>query len=128
MFSLNYQNLLVRFYRYLHINNAYVEWIFAIMGNSWTDNRNKMRVELVKPEFCIKLNFDISCREFYVFIKKKTENVDLVKAVVSNRKYGIHGKIYINKLFMILILFLFFFLFTCFYFIRKLLSFYQLYA
>lgn len=69
------------------ISNAYVERIFSLMGNAWTDNRNRMRVELVRAELFIKLNFDMSCREFYEFIKKP-ENADLVKAAMTDKKYA----------------------------------------
>ena len=73
------------------VSNAYVERIFSIMGNTWTDNRNRMRVELVKAELCIKLNFDMSCGEFFQFIKTP-ENADIVKAVMSNKKYTWENK------------------------------------
>lgn len=67
-------------------NNAYVERIFSIMGNTWTDNRNRIRVEQIKAELCVKLNFEMSCQEFYEFIKKP-ENAEILKAATSDQKY-----------------------------------------
>lgn len=46
------------------------------------NNHNTMQVVLMKAEVSIKLNFDISCQEFYAFIKK-TENADLEKAGIK---------------------------------------------
>jgi hypothetical protein len=43
------------------ISNAYVERIFSILGNAWTNRRNRMRAELVKSEPCTKFNFDMTC-------------------------------------------------------------------
>jgi hypothetical protein len=42
------------------ISNAYVERIFSILGNTWTDRRNRMRVELVRSELRTKCNFDLT--------------------------------------------------------------------
>ena len=46
------------------ISNSYVEKVFPVMKNVWTDLRNCMRVELVKAEFFTELNFDMTCEEF----------------------------------------------------------------
>uniref|UniRef100_H3AJE4 HAT C-terminal dimerisation domain-containing protein n=1 Tax=Latimeria chalumnae TaxID=7897 RepID=H3AJE4_LATCH len=60
------------------VSNAFVERVFSIMKNIWSDEKNRMRVELVKAEFCVKTNF------------KKTlllENKVLLQAARSNKKY-----------------------------------------
>nr|XP_014352746.1 PREDICTED: zinc finger protein 862-like [Latimeria chalumnae] len=38
------------------VSNAFVERVFSIMKNIWSDERNRMRVELVKAEICVKTN------------------------------------------------------------------------
>ena len=38
------------------------------MTGTWTDNRNKMRVELVKAELIVKVNFQMTCAEFQDFV------------------------------------------------------------
>ena len=39
---------------FIPTNNTYVERIFSIMGKTWTDNQNKMGIELVKTELYYK--------------------------------------------------------------------------
>ena len=67
------------------IGNDYVERVFSVITNLWTDERNQMRISLVKAEVCIKFNFDISCTEFYDFVKN---NIALLNAVKSEKKYS----------------------------------------
>jgi hypothetical protein len=43
------------------ICNTHTERIFSIFGNTWTDRRDRMRVELVKSKLCTKFNFDDMC-------------------------------------------------------------------
>jgi hypothetical protein len=66
------------------ISNAYVERIFSILGNTWTDGRNLTRVELVKSELCTKFNFDMTCADFLDFLNK-SEQVELFKSVSKNK-------------------------------------------
>jgi hypothetical protein len=68
------------------ISNAYVKRIFSILGNTWTDRRNRMRVELVKSELCTKFNFDLTCADFLDFLNKP-EQVELLKSVSKHKKY-----------------------------------------
>lgn len=66
------------------ISNAFVERIFSIMKNLWTDERNCLSVGLVKAEICTKVNFNMKCHEFAEYVSKK-ENI--LKAAKSNSKY-----------------------------------------
>lgn len=69
------------------ISNAYVEKIFSIMGNVWTNLRNRLRVDMVKAELATKLNFDMSCDEFEKFISLP-EQSQLLRKVISQEKYS----------------------------------------
>lgn len=59
---------------------------FSVMGNVWSDLRNRMRVDLVKAELLTKLNFNMSCEEFKKFLSKP-EQTELLKKVANNEKY-----------------------------------------
>lgn len=68
------------------ISNAYVERVFSVMKNTWTDLRNRMRVELVKAELLTKFNFNMSCNEFAEFLSKP-EQEPLLRKVITKEKY-----------------------------------------
>lgn len=68
------------------ISNAYVEKVFSIMNNVWTDLRNRMRTELVKAELFTKLNFDMTCDEFEKYLSHP-DQTSLLKKAMSNEKY-----------------------------------------
>lgn len=49
--------------------SAYVERIFSIMLNKWTETRNRASVELIKTELSVTLNMDFpSCNDFYDYV------------------------------------------------------------
>lgn len=56
------------------------------MESVWRDDRNRMRVDLVKDKLAIRINFDMSCEEFLKFIKKKTEQSEMVADAKSQKK------------------------------------------
>ena len=66
--------------------NAFVERIFSIMKNVWTDPKNKMNPNLVQAEVLHKVNYNMSCEEFFKFISQP-EQKELLKKVMSNEKY-----------------------------------------
>lgn len=67
------------------VSNAFTERVFSIMGNVWTDNRNRLEVDVVKSEIQCKINFNsMKCSEFYDYIVSKPL---LIKAAKSNKKY-----------------------------------------
>jgi hypothetical protein len=66
------------------IANDYVERIFSVIKNLWTDERNRMSIDLVKSEICIRFNYDMTCSQFYDYIK---DNTKLLNAAKSSKKY-----------------------------------------
>ena len=82
----NYPNILslVEFALALPVSNAYVERIFSLMKNLWTDERNRLSTEMVKAELSVKLNYSLSCKDFYHFIKQEKK---LLKIAKSSDKY-----------------------------------------
>lgn len=71
------------------ISNANVERVFSLMKNLWTDERNRMRPELLKAELCVKVNFNLKCSEFFDYVCKQKE---LIKASKSDQKYNFKRK------------------------------------
>jgi hypothetical protein len=69
------------------ISNAFVERIFSIVKNLWTEERNRMNVNLVKSEVCCRINYNMSCMEFADYASK---NVELLKACKSSTKYSLN--------------------------------------
>lgn len=66
------------------VSNAFVEWVFSVMQNLWSEERNRMSSNLVKAKICIKFNFKMSCMEIYDFV---VNSKPLLKAAKSNTKY-----------------------------------------
>jgi hypothetical protein len=66
------------------IGNDFVERIFSVMKNLWTDERNRLSVAQVKAELCIKFNFSMTCPEFYNHISKDRK---LIESAKSEKKY-----------------------------------------
>ncbi len=66
------------------ISNAFVERLFSIMKKACKDDRNRMHTSIIKAEVCTKINNNMSCSEFYDFVKN---NKPLVEAVTSDKKY-----------------------------------------
>jgi hypothetical protein len=66
------------------IENDFVERIFSVMQNLWTDERNRMSINLVKAEICTRFNFSLSCYEFHEYVKNNSE---LLSAAKSDKKY-----------------------------------------
>ncbi len=58
--------------------------IFTIQTIHLQDERNRMSINLVKSEICIRFNYDMSCSQFYDYIKNNTK---LLNAAKSSKKY-----------------------------------------
>lgn len=69
------------------VSNAFVERVFSIMESVWRDDRNRMRVALVKAELCARVNIDMRCEEFLSFLKKD-EQKSLLKEAKAQTKYN----------------------------------------
>jgi len=87
----NFKNifLLVSYVLSIPPSNAYVERVFYIMNQKWSKERNRCKVELIKSELQISLNFGENCIEF---IEKMKLDEDLLKAVISNQKNSFKPK------------------------------------
>ncbi|GFX22434.1 dimer_Tnp_hAT domain-containing protein [Trichonephila clavipes] len=66
------------------VSNAFVERIFSVMGNVWTDERNRLAENKVKVNCAFFFNISSSCTEFKDAI---STNKPLLKAVSSNANY-----------------------------------------
>ena len=66
------------------IGNDFVERIFSVMKNLWTDERNRLSIAQVKAELCIKFNFSMTCPQFYNHISKDRKLIECAK---SEKKY-----------------------------------------
>ena len=65
-------------------STGYVERIFSIMQNKWSETRNRCSVELIKSELMVTLNFEERCDEFFTNIRG---DKNLLAAARSNKKY-----------------------------------------
>ena len=67
-------------------SNAFVERIFSLTSAQWTDVRNSLNVDTVKSLTQVKVNYDLSCPEFY---KMLISNRNLLKSIMDGQKYKI---------------------------------------
>ena len=63
------------------VSNAYVERIFSVMGNIWTDERNRLSLEAVRSELMIFFNLNYPCHQFKDVV---AENRRLLRAAQSD--------------------------------------------
>ncbi len=66
------------------VSNASVERVFSIMGNIWTDERNRLTVDTVRSELTIFFNLPYTCTDFKIAV---TQNKRLIKAAQPDAKY-----------------------------------------
>ncbi|XP_043384623.1 zinc finger protein 572 isoform X4 [Chelonia mydas] len=67
-------------------SNAFVERVFSVMKNLWTDERNRLQVDLVKAELFVHFNYKMTCAEFAGFLKTEAAK-ELVVAARKEQKY-----------------------------------------
>ncbi len=67
------------------IGNDFVERIFSIMHNFWSDERSHLSVKMVKGEICTKVNYSMTCSEFKNFVAINTK---FISAAKSTYKYS----------------------------------------
>jgi hypothetical protein len=84
---LNLPNLLkiVETVMAIPIGNDFVERLFSIMRNTWTDERNRLGITMLRAEICTKVNFDMSCDDFNKYVITDKE---LIKSTKSSNKYS----------------------------------------
>ena len=63
------------------ISNANVEWVFSVMGNVWTDERNRLCAPAVRSELTIFFTLTYSCTDFK---NVAAMNKPLLKAIQSD--------------------------------------------
>jgi hypothetical protein len=83
---LNLPNLLkiVETVMAIPIGNDFVERLFSIMRNTWTDERNRLGITMLRAEICTKVNFEMTCLEFNKYVITDKE---LIKSTKSSKKY-----------------------------------------
>ena len=66
------------------VSNAFCERVFSIMNDLLSDNRNCLSTDLVKAELLTKINFNMTCAEFYDFVRS---DLELLKTASTQQKY-----------------------------------------
>ncbi|KAF3842766.1 hypothetical protein F7725_001615 [Dissostichus mawsoni] len=51
-------------------SNAFVERIFSLMANKWSDARNRCSTDLIKTELQISVNMNMPCKDFFLAAQK----------------------------------------------------------
>ncbi|KAG6922670.1 zinc finger imprinted 3, partial [Chelydra serpentina] len=64
-------------------SNRFVERIFSVMKNLWTDERNQLQVDMAKAELFVHFNYKMTCAEFAGFLKTEAAK----ELVAAARKY-----------------------------------------
>ena len=75
---------LISFALSIPVSNAYCERIFSLMTQLWSKERNRMTENLVKAELQVSLNYNMTCGEFYEYLKR---NPELLRAAKGQEKY-----------------------------------------
>ncbi|KAL4121704.1 hypothetical protein QTP88_014165 [Uroleucon formosanum] len=65
--------------------NATVERVFSLMSAQWTDERNRLLPETMESILQCQINYNMTCQEFYQYIKGEKE---LLKKAKSSEKYS----------------------------------------
>jgi hypothetical protein len=69
---------------YCTFTNSYVETILSHIQHVWSNNSNRLVIELVSAELTIRMNDNYSCQRFYQYILSETK---LLKKIWKNAKY-----------------------------------------
>jgi hypothetical protein len=91
LLELNVPNLhlIVESILVIPIGNHYVERGFSVMNYIMRDDRGSLLIESVRTLLCIKLNYNMPCKDFCDYVKTQDKMLKLVK---SQQKYD-----HINK-------------------------------
>lgn len=74
-------------------NNCFVERIFSVMGNIWTDERNRLKIDMVRAELLVHFNYKMNCSDFFHYIQENSNsNKKLLEAAMSSKKYKFLNK------------------------------------
>ncbi len=61
-------------------STGFVERIFSLMKNKWTDVWNKCSTDLIKSELIVTLNYEMSCSEFHTLALKDKQPLAAARA------------------------------------------------
>ena len=81
---------LVEFVFAIPASNSFCESVFSHMNFLWSNNRNKMKHDLVGAELKIKMNTHLTCTQFYDYLLTKP---DILKKIRSSDKYSHVAKV-----------------------------------
>jgi hypothetical protein len=59
---------IVSFVMSVPVSNAYVERMFSLMTCYWRKERNQCSEDLVRTEIQVKMNYGLSCKDFYSYV------------------------------------------------------------
>jgi hypothetical protein len=68
----------------IHIGNDFVERIFSALKLLWTNERNRLVIDMLKAEICTKFNYNLFCSKFQNII---LENKKLISAAKTQEKH-----------------------------------------
>ncbi|CAF3189875.1 unnamed protein product [Rotaria sp. Silwood2] len=71
-------------------SNAFTEEVFNHMKQAWTPSRNLMSVETIAAELQIRLNSQMKCDDFFLYVQNEPE---LIKCATRTEKYNFKKKI-----------------------------------
>ena len=77
---------IIEFIFSIPVSNASSERIFSLFGQSYTDVRNKMGIDLIKSELLTKYNIKKTCVEFKKYISLPINN-NFIEMAKGNEKY-----------------------------------------
>jgi hypothetical protein len=63
-----------------------VERVFSVLQNIWNNEKNRQKVEMVKAELLVHLNYNMKCTEFANFMKSDSGK-ELAKVAKTEKKY-----------------------------------------
>lgn len=69
----------------IRLSNAFVERVFSLCKDQWTDARNSLHVKTVKALLQVRVNFHINCADMYKLLMEKEE---LRKRIRGGEKWG----------------------------------------
>lgn len=77
---------IVSFVLSIPVSNAYCERVFSLLNNLYTNDRNRMGMDLIKAELLIRLNFENDCLNFKNILQT-AQGSKLLDSAKANTKY-----------------------------------------
>lgn len=76
--------IMVQYLYAMPSHNAHVERVFSLISAQWTKERNSLKTETLESIIQCKFNFNMTCCQFYNYIKDRNE---VLEKVQSSEKY-----------------------------------------